>query len=93
MQPINTSVHTYTQVQFKGIVWEHERKINSSFHHKIKMSLFATGRKGNVQGNITGHMFSASETVIYVSFLSNFFQVQAMNQKKKEEGTHDTDAG
>ena len=57
------------------------------------MSLFATGRKGNVQGNITGHMFSASETVIYVSFLSNFFQVQAMNKKKKEEGTHDTDAG
>ena len=57
------------------------------------MSLFATGRKGNVQGNITGHMFSASETVIYVSFLSNFFQFQAMNKKKKEEGTHDTDAG
>lgn len=97
MQPKNTSVHMYTQVQFKGIVWEHEGKINSSFHRKIKMSLFARGRKGNVQGIITGHMCSASETVIYFfCFQTFFFQFQAMNLlnvPKEEAGTHDTDDG
>lgn len=70
----------YTQVQFKGIVWEHEGKINSSFHRKIKMSLFARGRKGNVQGIITGHMCSASETVIYLFLFSNFFLSVSSNE-------------
>lgn len=70
----------YTQVQFKGIVWEHEGKINSSFHRKIKMSLFARGRKGNVQGIITGHMCSASETVIYLFWFSNFFLSVSSNE-------------
>lgn len=80
MQPKNTSVHMYTQVQFKGIVWEHEGKINSSFHRKIKMSLFARGRKGNVQGIITGHMCSASETVIFFFLFSNFFLSVSSNE-------------